>query len=123
MTKRILFAAAIVGLSGGLAAADSHSEKKKDDTAATVPKCRAVDPKDEKNVFEEAEDKSSVTCTKLLLEKLQTHWCMDAANKGKSFDYMLVPEHTMGTGKFKKQIAASKKTYKCIKIGDTKKKK
>lgn len=99
----------------------TKDDTKKDDKAAepaAAPKCRALDPKDAKVVFAEAEDKLATKCTSLLLEKLQTHFCTDAANKGKSFDYMAEFEHTIA----KKQMATKKKSYKCITIGPLKKK-
>lgn len=85
--------------------------------APTVPHCRALDPKDGKSVFEEAEDKLATRCTSLLLDKLQTHWCSDAKNKGKSFDYLADFDHTVGT----KKLETKKKSYKCVAIGPLKK--
>jgi hypothetical protein len=87
----------------------------KDDKAAPagLPKCRALDPKDNKVVFEEAEGKVSTACIKALIEKLQTHWCTDAANKGKSFDYMAEFDHMIGG---KKSNPTTKKSLKCFTV-------
>jgi hypothetical protein len=76
---------------------------------AAIPHCRAVDPKDAKHVFEEAEDPAATKCTSLLLPKLQTHFCSDAANKGKSFDYVADFDHVVGG----KKLATAKKQLKC----------
>jgi hypothetical protein len=84
------------------------------------PHCRALDPAS-KAVIAEAEDKLSTKCTRLLLEKLQAHWCGDAAAKGKSFDYLADFDHTLGTGKFARKLETKAKAYKCIKAGPAKK--
>lgn len=89
-------------------------------TPAATPHCRALDPAN-KSVLAEAEDKLTTKCTRLLLEKLQTHFCSDAAAKGKSFDYLADFDHTMGTGKFARKLETKQKSYKCIKAGPAKK--
>lgn len=85
-----------------------------------APSCRALDPAS-KAVLVEAQDKLSTKCTRLLLEKLQGHFCGEASAKGKSFDYVADFDHTMGTGKFARKLEAKPRSYKCIKVAAAKK--
>jgi len=84
----------------------------KPEPVAGGTKCRALDPKDEKIVFAEAEDKLSTKCVRLLTAELQKKWC-SAENKGKKFEYVTNYDHTIGTGKFAKQIKGKASTHTC----------
>jgi hypothetical protein len=95
---------------GAGSAADKPADKPAE--TAGVPKCRALDLKDNKVVIEEAEDKLATKCIRLLGDKLQKHWC-SAENKGKKFDYMTDYDQTVGTGAKAKKIAGKKATYTC----------
>ena len=75
-------------------------------------KCRALNPKDEKEVFAEAEGDPNTKCLKALIDELQKKWC-SAENKGKKFEYLTNYDHTIGTGKFAKQIKGRKETHTC----------
>jgi hypothetical protein len=98
---------------------DRPVPKDKEAPAASsgIPRCRALDLADATKVIAAAEDKLSTTCVRMLDEKLQDVLCADAAAKGKSFDYTLDVDHTVGTGKFAKKLEAKKKSYKCYKAG------
>lgn len=103
MTKRILGSMFAVALLAGPAFADSHTEKKdtkpkKEEPAAA--KCRALDPKDTKNVMAEAEDKSSVKCSGALMDALRAKLCTKE-NKGKKFEYIVNSDHMIGKTKIK----------------------
>jgi hypothetical protein len=84
----------------------------KGDAPKPGTKCRAVNPADEKDVFAEADDKVSTKCLRLLIDELNKKWC-NAGNKGKKFEYLTSYEHTIGTGKFAKQIKGRKESLTC----------
>jgi hypothetical protein len=85
-----------------ITAKPAKDEKKPDATkpddkaapAAGGTKCRALDPKDAKNIMAEADDKSSVKCASALMDALRKKLCT-AENKGKKFEYTVNHDHTI----------------------------
>jgi hypothetical protein len=89
-------------------------EKPADKPEALVPgtKCRALDPKDPKVIFEEADDKLSTKCLGQLVEKLKQKWCTDEA-KGKKFEYTTEYDHVLGAGKYAKRVKGTTTSLTC----------
>lgn len=94
----------------------AKSGSTKADNTAPVggSKCRALDVGDGK-LIAEAEDKSAIKCTSLLMTALRKHWCT-AANKGKKFDYLSEFDHVIGTGKFAQKMKGKKSTLTCFTV-------